>query len=136
MNRYAKLVICICLVLVGSARASNPSPSPTPSPPPTPAVTSQPTPEASADARNRVLELAGAFSNDGYEIRDGYWFGTLDPLKPKFIEVNLFAGNEYWFSVAAVSPARKISVTVIDEKGSPIHGESYENGAVAAAGDM
>ncbi len=106
---------------------------------PTPTATASPTPAVpSADevplARSRALELAGAFANEGYKIRDGFWSGTLEKDKPVFLEVNLFAGNEYWFSAAATGPARKISVALFDEKGKPLEGETYEDGPSAAAG--
>ena len=87
-----------------------------------------------ATSRSRALELAGAFANDGYKIRDGFWAGSLEPAKPLFIEVNLFSGNEYWFSAAALAPARKITVDVFDQKGSPLQGERYLDGSSAAAG--
>lgn len=35
----------------------------------------QPPTESDLSARSKALELAGAFSNDGYKIRDGYWPG-------------------------------------------------------------
>lgn len=85
-------------------------------------------------ARSRALELAGAFANDGYKVRDGFWSGTLEKGKPVFLEVNVFSGNDYWFSAAASAPARKISVAVFDETGAPTGGETFEDGAVAAAG--
>ena len=85
-------------------------------------------------ARSKVLELAGAFANDGYKVRDGYWSGVLEPAKPQILEVNLFAGNSYWFSAAATAPARKLSVTLFDENGRPVEGEVFQDGATAAAG--
>ncbi len=104
-----------------------------------PAATAQektdaPPAETDFSARSKALELAGAFSNDGYKIRDGFWSGELEPNRSKFLEVNLFAGNEYWFSGAVVPPARKIAVSVFDENGKPVKGEVYENGIMAAAG--
>ena len=90
--------------------------------------------ETDVSARSKALELAGAFSNDGYKIRDGYWSGEIEPNRPQFLEVNLFAGNEYWFSASATPPARKIAVAVFDEKGQPVDFQTYEDGAVAAAG--
>ncbi|MEI6339039.1 MAG: hypothetical protein WCQ57_10715 [Verrucomicrobiota bacterium] len=94
------------------------------------------TPPAETDvsARSKALELAGAWSNDGYKIRDGYWSGELEPSRAKFLEVNLFAGNEYWFSAAVVPPGRKIAVSLFDEKGKPVACQVYENGSMAAAG--
>jgi hypothetical protein len=85
-------------------------------------------------ARSRALELAGAFANDGYKIRDGYWSGVLEPGKPQILQVNLFAGNAYWFSAAALAPARKLSVTLFDENGRPVTGELFQDGSTAAAG--
>ena len=85
-------------------------------------------------SRSRVLELAGAFANDGFKIRDGYWSGILEPGKPQILEVNLFAGNAYWFFAAAMPPARKLSVTLYDENGRPVAGEVFQDGSTAAAG--
>jgi len=120
------------LVLSVSALAAPDKPKPLPSPVPA----AQPTPsgQVSVTARSRALELAGAFANDGYKLRDGHWLSSLEPGKPIFLEVNLYAGNEYWFSGAAVPPARKVSVALFDEQGAPVASESYEDGPVAAAG--
>ena len=94
-----------------------------------------PPPEGSdVSARSKALELAGAFSNDGYKIRDGYWPGEIEPNRAQFLEVNLFAGNEYWFSGAVNSPGRKIAVSVLNEEGKPVEYQTYEDGQVAAAG--
>src|SRR5438874_712466 len=41
-------------------------------------------------ARAVALELAGAFSNDGFKLRDGHWAGTLGPNESKVIAVNLY----------------------------------------------
>ena len=90
--------------------------------------------ETDVSARSRALELAGAFSNDGYKIRDGFWAGELEPNRPKFLEVNLFAGNEYWFSAAVVPPARTVGVSLFDEKGNLVEFQTYNDGGVAAAG--
>lgn len=95
-----------------------------------------PTAEETAQAATRAatLELAGAFSNDGYKIRDGFYFGALEPGKSAIIEVNLFAGDEYWFCAAGIAPARKLAVSVFDEDGKPVEQQSYGDGANAAAG--
>jgi hypothetical protein len=105
--------------------------APEPKPAPKPAAEAG---EAEALARSSALELAGAFSNDGYKIRDGFYFGELAPGKSVVIEVNLFAGNEYWFCVAANAPARKLVVKVYDEKGALVEQQYYADGAKAASG--
>src|SRR6476620_12211971 len=68
-------------------------------------------------ARAVALELAGAFSNDGFKLRDGHWAGTLAPDESKLIAVNLYAGNEYWFSAGATDEAKALTVEVFDEAG-------------------
>ena len=71
-------------------------------------------------ARAVALELAGAFSNDGFKLRDGHWAGTLAPNESKVIAVNLYAGNEYWFSAGATESAKKLAIDVFDESGAPV----------------
>ena len=90
--------------------------------------------DAEVAARKNALGVAGAFSNDGFKIRDGHWCGTVTKEKPQFIQVNLYAGNEYWFSAAAIPNGRKISVSIYDEKGKPLAFEPWSEGATAAAG--
>lgn len=86
------------------------------------------------EAHKAVLDLAGAFSNDGFKIRDGHWSGTLKPKDHVLIAVNLYAGNQYWFAVGAVQPAKKVEVSVYDESGKQVPTESYSEGERAAAG--
>lgn len=85
-------------------------------------------------ARAVALELAGAFSNDGFKIRDGHWVGTLAPNESKLIAVNLYAGNEYWFSAGATEQAKKLTVEVFDETGAPVTTQIFNSGTKAAAG--
>ena len=85
-------------------------------------------------ARQVALELAGAFSNDGFKLRDGHWIGTLTPSQGKLIAVNLYAGNHYWFSAGGTEKAAKLAVDVFDETGAPIETEQYQAGTKAAAG--
>ncbi len=85
-------------------------------------------------ARNAALELAGAFSNAGFKIRDGHWSADIRSGEARILQVNLFAGNQYWFSVGATQNARKMKVTVFDENGKMVESQSYANGPMAAAG--
>jgi hypothetical protein len=86
------------------------------------------------EARKNALEVAGAFTNDGFKMRDGHWCGMLKPHELALVAVNLYAGNQYWFSVAALEPAKKISVNLYDETGKQVPTESYNSGEKAAAG--
>jgi len=85
-------------------------------------------------ARAVALELAGAFANDGFKLRDGHWAGTLGPGESKIIAVNLYAGNEYWLSAGATEKAKKVTVDVFDETGGPVAAETFNSGTKAAAG--
>ena len=90
--------------------------------------------DAEVQARKAALDLAGAFSNDGFKIRDGHWCGTVKQNDQALVAVNLYAGNQYWFSAGATEPAKKIAVTVYDETGKQVTTDSYDNGERAAAG--
>jgi hypothetical protein len=85
-------------------------------------------------ARKVAYEIAGAFTNDGFKMRDGCWSGKIDPKKAQLIQVNLYAGNQYWFSLGATGAAKKISVSVYDETGKPQAFEPFSEEGKAAAG--
>jgi hypothetical protein len=86
-----------------------------------------------AASRRTALELAGAWSNDGFRLRDSHWNGATRPGDPQVVQVNLYAGNRYWFTAAASRGTGKVSVRVFDETGAPMPVESYEDGLRAAA---
>src|SRR4030095_7385560 len=91
--------------------------------------------DAEVAARKSALELAGAFTNDGFKLRDGYWSGPIKSGETKLIQVNLYAGNEYYFSVAGADKAKKMGLSVYDETGAAISiEEPYQEGATAAVG--
>jgi hypothetical protein len=86
------------------------------------------------EAHKVVLDLAGAFANDGFKMRDGHWTGPIKQKENALVAVNLYAGNQYWFAVGAVEPAKKIDVAVYDETGNRVQTEMYNDGEKAAAG--
>lgn len=90
--------------------------------------------DAEVQARASALEVAGAFSNDGFKIRDGHWFSPVAPGESKLIQVNLYAGNQYWFIAAGSEGAKRIAVSIFDETGNPVSAEPYEKNAQGAAG--
>jgi hypothetical protein len=97
-------------------------------------VTSLADTDAEVNARKNALDVAGAFTNDGFKLRDGHWCGTLKAQDHALIAVNLYAGNQYWFAVGAADPAKKIAVNIYDETGRLLTTEHYEGGDRAAAG--
>jgi hypothetical protein len=90
--------------------------------------------DAEVQARKDALDLAAAFSNDGFKVRDGHWCGVVKPHDHSLVAVNLYSGNQYWFSAGATEPAKKIAVNVYDETGKQVTADNYENGERAAAG--
>lgn len=90
--------------------------------------------DSDVNAHKAALDLAGAFSNEGFKIRDGHWTGMIKPHDHALIAVNLYAGNQYWFSVGATETAKKLAVNVYDETGKLVQTESYNEGEKAAAG--
>jgi hypothetical protein len=97
-------------------------------------VLSSPESDSEVNAHKAALDLAGAFSNEGFKIRDGHWSGTIKLHDHALIAVNLYAGNQYWFSVGATEVAKKLAVNVYDETGRLVQTESYNEGDKAAAG--
>lgn len=83
--------------------------------------------------RRVALDLAGAWANDGFRMRDSYWSGTFAPGRPAIVRVSLLAGNRYWFTACAAVAAGEISVAVYTESGQPVPIESYRDGVRAAA---
>jgi len=84
-------------------------------------------------ARAAALEVAGAFSNDGFKLRDGYWSGAIAKGEAPVLALNLFAGNHYWFSVATTSAGTPV-IELFDEAGRPVETEPWKDGQRAAAG--
>jgi hypothetical protein len=85
-------------------------------------------------AREQALEVAGAFSNDGFKIRDGHWSGQFAARERKVIAVNLYAGNQYWFSVGATESGKHLTVELFDETGAPVPTDKFHADGKAAAG--
>jgi hypothetical protein len=90
--------------------------------------------DAEVEARKTALDLAGAFANDGFKTRDGHWCGTVKPHDHALVAVNLYAGNQYWFSAGASEASAKIGVSVYDETGKQVSTETHNAGEKAAAG--
>src|SRR6478752_3298757 len=74
-------------------------------------VTSLADTDAEVNARKNALDVAGAFTNDGFKLRDGHWCGTLKAQDHALIAVNIY-----------------------DETGRLLTTEHYEGGDRAAAG--
>jgi hypothetical protein len=85
-------------------------------------------------ARSEVLDLAGAFQNDGFRLRDGDLFGKVARDHAEVVSVNLYSGNAYWFSAASTKKEDKLRVSIFDDQGKPVDFEPYTDGNRAAAG--
>jgi len=85
-------------------------------------------------AHSEVLDLAGAFQNDGFKLRDGTWYAQVSQGHPQTLQVNLYSGNAYWFSVAGPESSAGFAVSVFDDHGNPVEVQSYQKDNKAAAG--
>ena len=90
--------------------------------------------DAEVNARRVALDLAGAFSNDGFKIRDGHWAGAVKSGDRAVVAVNLYAGNQYWFSVGKGDKASTFSVRLHDENGRVLTTDNYEEEDKSAVG--
>jgi hypothetical protein len=117
MNRFAVAFLALSAATLAAPKAAVPNPS-----------------NAEVAARSRASDLAGAWANDGFKVRDAHVTGTFQTGQAKLVRVNLFAGNQYWFTLAAGEAVKKVAVVVYDESGKPVNFERYEDGSRAAAG--
>ena len=90
--------------------------------------------DSEVGARRVALELAGAFSNDGFKIRDGHWAGEVKAGDRAVVAVNLYAGNQYWFSVGKDDKASDFSVHLHDETGRLLTTDNYQDEDKSAVG--
>ncbi len=90
--------------------------------------------DAVVTCRRAALELAGAWTNDGFHLRERFWSGALPAEKPALARVNLLAGNRYWFTAATNAASTALTVLIYDIHGTPVTVENYQDGPVAAAG--
>lgn len=85
-------------------------------------------------ARSDVIDLAGAFQNDGFKIRDGNLLGQISRTHSEIVAVNLYSGNAYWFTASTGQKDDKLKVSLFDEAGKPVSYLPYQAGPRAAAG--
>ena len=80
------------------------------------------------------MRIVRTNSQSGFKLRDGHWSGPLKKGEQAVVAVNLYAGNQYWFSVGASPTVKKFTVHLYDESGKPLTTETYEDEEKAAAG--
>jgi hypothetical protein len=85
-------------------------------------------------ARSDVIDLAGAFQNDGFKIRDGNFYGQVSRDHSQIVAVNLYSGNAYWFTASTGQKADRLKVSLFDDSGKPVSYLPYQSGPRAAAG--
>ena len=90
--------------------------------------------DAAVTCRRAALDLAAAWANDGFRLRERPWTGTLPAGKPALARVNLLAGNRYWFTAATNAASTVLAVQIYTERGTPVTAETHEDGPLAAAG--
>lgn len=120
------------IVLAGVPTGSLSAQTPPASPMPTPSA-----PEASlpsAALRARLMDLGGALSNEGFNMRDRVWSGRLEPGQPQRLAVNLFGGNKYWFCAAVDPESKNLRVSLFGPDGRPLAALDHREGGLSAAG--
>jgi hypothetical protein len=113
MSRFLPILLAACIIAISRVSADT---------------------DAQVAARSDVLDLAGAFQNDGFKIRDGNFFGQLSKGQSQIVSVNLYSGNGYWFSASTGQKSDQLKVSVFDDSGKPVSYMPYQSGPRAAAG--
>lgn len=90
--------------------------------------------DAAVTCRRAALELAGAWTNDGFRLRERSWTGILPAGKPALARVTLAAGNHYWFSAATNAASTSLFLEIYGENGARLEANNYFEGPLAASG--
>ncbi len=90
--------------------------------------------DAAVTCRRAALELAGAWTNEGFRLRERPWTGVLPAGKPALARFTLVAGNRYWFTAATNAASTKLTMSIFSEAGEAIEANSYLDGPLAASG--
>jgi hypothetical protein len=93
-----------------------------------------PSGDALITCHRAALELAGAWTNDGFRLRERSWSGNLPADRPALARVNLLAGNRYWFSAATNAASTNLTTRIYKESGAPVPAETWQDGPLSAAG--
>ena len=94
MTRFVLATLAACLVLASQGLAET---------------------DDQVTARSDVLDLAGAFQNDGFKIRDGNFLGQISKDHSQIVAVNLYSGNAYWFTASTGQKSDKLKVSLFDD---------------------
>src|ERR1700740_1720 len=113
MTRFVLSTLAACLFLTCPGRAGT---------------------DAQGASRSDVLDLAGAFQNDGFKMRDGNFLGQISKDHSQIVAVNLYSGNAYWFTASTGQKVDKLKVSLFDDAGKPVSYMPYQSGPRAAAG--
>ncbi len=85
------------------------------------------------EAISLALEAATPYVEQGFEVREDNWSGTVDPGKALLVKHQLFRGNEYWFWAGTSWPGATVKVDVFNSKGVLISLESFAKGGKAGS---
>jgi hypothetical protein len=96
--------------------------------------TGKPADDAAITCQRAALDLAGAWTNDGFRLRAHPWIGTLPEGGLALARMNLFAGNRYWFTAATNAASTTLVVQIYTASGTPITADTHSDGPLAAAG--
>lgn len=121
MRRLLKTALLV-LASAGSCVAQNASPAPSP------------TPAVSTPLLAKLMDLAGALSNDGFKMRDRVWSGKIEPGEPRRLAVNLFRGNSYYFCAAADPEIKTVKVSLFGPDGGAVAGLDHREPGLGAVG--
>ncbi len=89
--------------------------------------------EGQVESREAALELAGDRSQRRLQDPRRPLDRPAPAREPQLVTVNLYAGNQYWFSLGATDKSKKVSVTVFDETGKQVEAEQFLQEAKRAA---
>ena len=92
-----------------------------------PSLPPNPVAPVPTESRRLALKAAGAFTKEGFRIRDAEWAFSIAKDAPLFLQMTLFAENHYWFIAATPSPGTRLRLTLFDGLGHPQKSEQWQD---------
>lgn len=85
------------------------------------------------EAKSVALEAASPYLEMGFELREDFWEGKLKSGETKWVQHQLFRGNEYWFWAGTSVAETEIRVDIFDADGAAVSLETFSAGGKAGA---
>jgi hypothetical protein len=80
----------------------------------------QDVPDEAHEARVNAIEMAHAFTDESFIVRDGFWRTRLAPNEEVVCALQLFAGVDYWICLGSGTPEAQLQMGLFTSAPRPV----------------